>query len=329
VDPCFGAIYNGSNLLTRALDIRTLLDSSLLALLCAFSTIFFAVPVLASGAGSFRDIKMTPDRDRDGEARGEPRAEAEELATLLNIKPLVEKLRAAKASGSPEATRPIEQTRLLCMWKIFIALQEVRKVVAVLNVEIARSNESFNSLTAKRNMTTNVLNTATFMQYGILGTIDKSMNLKFGQPIPSVEINTVMFGIGTALPTIALFAPSIFKEKIDSPPNTLAHIFNASFRPADADKSYLWKFINSPIPGSNSPLTRREILIKHWEDFANLDIKDSKGMRRLAAMPSAEENLTESVRILGARIALLQDLKTHVEEFDASLYELHNAISMN
>jgi hypothetical protein len=312
--------------------MRTLLDWSTLVLLCVFSMSFFAAPVSASGAGSFRDIKMAAERDKAGEARGELRAEAQELAALLNIKPLVEKLRAAKASemgASAETSRPIEQARMLCLWKIFIALQEVRKVVAVLNIEIARSFESFNSLTAKRNMTTNILNTTTFMQYGILGTIDKSMNLKYGQPVPSVEINTVMFGIGTALPTIALFAPSIFKQRIDSPPNTLAHIFNASFRPADADKSYLWKFINSPIPGSNSPLTRREILIKHWEDFANLDTKDAKGIKRLAATPSAEENLNESVRVLGARISLLEDLKTHLEEFDASLYELHNAIAIN
>ena len=167
------------------------------------------------------------------------------------------------------------------------------------------------------------------MQYGILGTINKSINLKYGQPKPSVEIQTTMFGIGTAIPTAGLFLPLIYKRDIDSPPNTLAYIFHSSFAPADADKSYLWKFINSPIPGSTYNLTRREILIRHWEDFAHVNTHDVNRIRRLAETPDASENLTENIRILGQRISLLQDLKTHIEEFDASLYELHNAIAID
>jgi hypothetical protein len=325
----FGALYYGTNLLTRNYYIPVLFHQSWRVLLCVFSAILLASPVLANGAGSFRDIKMGPDRDKAGEARGGLRVEAEEIAVLLRIKPLVEKLRATKASASAQASRPIEQARMLCLWKIFIALQEVRKVVAVINIEISRSNETFNSLTAQRNMMANVLNTATFMQYGILGTIDKSMNLKYGQPQASTEINTVMFGIGTAIPTTGLFLPSILKRKIDSPPNTLAYIFNSSFTPDDADKSYLWKFINSPIPGSPYKLTRREILIKHWEDFSHLNSQDVNRVKRLAATPAASEDLTENIRILAQRISLLQDLKTHIEEFDASLYELHNAIAID
>ena len=318
--------------MTRTSDIRALVIQAAAILLCVCNTVLLAGPALANGAGSFRDIKMAPERDRAGEARGELRAEAQELASLLNIKPLVEKLQAAKL-GQPgagsETSRPIEQARVLCLWKIFIALQEVRKVVAVINIELSNSYETYNSLTSKRFMTANMLNAVNFMQGGILGTVNKSMNLKYGQPIPATEISITTFGLGTGIPAIGLLVPSIWSRKIDSPPNTLAHIFNASFKPADANNSYLWKFINSPIPGSTLNLTRREILIRHWEDFAALYSKDVNCTKRLAAMPNAEERLTENIRILSQRINLLQDLKTHIEEFDASLYELHKAIAIN
>ena len=150
-----GTPYYGMHLLTRNYHTAASFERFWRSLLCLFSTVslcsstILTAPVLANGAGSFRDIKLGAERDKVAEAHGELRAEAEEVALLLKIKPFVEKLRAAKASSSSDSvqsSRPIEQARLLCLWKIFIALEEVRKVVAVINIEIAQSNESFNSL---------------------------------------------------------------------------------------------------------------------------------------------------------------------------------------
>lgn len=299
---------------------------------CLLVNVYCSVPVLATGAGSYRDIKMAPDRDTAAEARGELRTDAQEASRLLRVEAMVEKLRAAKQAGISDSTqlpRTIQQARLLCLLKIFIAMEEVRNVIAVINRELSVSYTALDSLTTKRDMAMNMLNTTIFMQAGILGCISQGVNFKYGQPITSKTIATVNFSNITGLSTLGLLVPSIWSRRIDSPPNFLAHVFNESYRPGDAEKSYLWKFMSSPIPGSSDGLTRREILIRHWHDFAGLDSQQEGQVKRLAAMPAADERLRESIRLLSQRITLLHDLKTHLEEFDGSLFELHNAITMN
>jgi hypothetical protein len=298
---------------------------------CLLVSFYCPAPGLATGAGSYRDIKMAPNRDRVAESRGELRTDAQEASRILRVEPLVEKLKATKEAGitATQLPRPIQQARLLCLVKIFIAMEEVRKVVGVINRELSVSYTALDSLTTKRDMAMNMLNTTIFMQAGVLGCISQGVNFKYGQPITSKTVATVNFSNITGLSAVGLLVPSIWSRRIDSPPNFLAHIFNESYRPGDAEKSYLWRFMSSPIPGSTDGLTRREVLIKHWEDFAALDSKQERQVKRLAAMPAGEERLSESIRILSQRITLLHDLKTHLEEFDGSLFELHNAITMN
>jgi hypothetical protein len=300
-------------------------------LVCFSSLVCAVVPACANGAGSYKDIKMTPERDIEAETRGEMRAEASEVARLMNIDLLVEKVVHCKNSAPQETQipKPTQQARLLCLWKIFIALEEVRKVVANINFEIAASHVALDSLTSKSEMTTNLFNTFNFMQGGILGATSKAINFKYGYPHASKEVSEVGFGIGAGLPGVRMLLPNLWSRQIDGPPNSLTVILNESYKPNDAEKSYLWKFLTSPIPGSPNKLTRREILIKHWEAFAKLNSADERLIKRLSANPTAEEKLRESIRVISQRLSLLYDLKSHVEEFDASLYELHKVITMN
>lgn len=76
-------------------------------------------------------------------------------------------------------------------------------------------------------------------------------------------------------------------------------------------------------------LTRRQILIKHWEAFEKLNSKDERRLKKLAAAPSYSERLNESIRIVSQRMDLLHGLRTHIEEFDTELYELHQAITLD
>lgn len=283
---------------------------------------------------NFRDIKMTPSRDMQSESQGELRADARELMDLLNIRTLVSALRKSKESGtdSTQLSRTIQHARMLCLWKIFIASQEVRKVEAMIDFDLARSNEALDSLTAKRDMTRNMINTFNFLQSGTLGTIKNATS--FPGPIQTTnaarqEMAMTFFGTSIALATTNLLMPSLWRHSVDPPPNILVHVFDQNSKPNDADQSYLWKFMNSPIPGSDGTLTRRQILIKHWESFAGLDSKDELRLKKLSGSSSESEELSASIKVTAQRIALLQDLKTHFEEFDIALYELHKVITFN
>lgn len=311
---------------------RIIRASLTLTLICgtAFST--FNTPVFSAQETEFRDIKMAPDRDKESETRGELRTDANEIAELLKIKPSVEALRQYKASGlikTAQLPKNMQHARLMCLWKIFIASEEVRKVVAMINFDLSNTRVNLDSLTNKRNMTTNMINTANFLQGGVMGTVKQSLNLH-GLHIPAQEVGITTFGTGTVLASSNLFVPALWSRKIDGPPNMLSHIFNPYFKPADADKSYLWKFMNSPIPNSQIKLTRREILVRHWKDFESINTSDERKIRQLSALPlSSETGLKENIRTISQRMDLLEDLKSHLEEFDACLYELHKSISIN
>lgn len=298
------------------------------------SAFLFASGAWADEQKPFRDIKMAPDRDLASEARGELRIDAREVADLLEIAPMVERLRALQKSPASDThrSRAVQTMRLLCLWKIFIAAEEVRKVVAQIDYDLAVSNQGLDELSARKNSITNNINSVNFMQGGILGIIKNCISLpgRYNNPHIAQEIAIVNFSNGIALSMTNMFiVPRLINRKVDAKANMLAHIFSPTYRPADAQQSYLWKFFNAPIPRSQNGLTRREILIKHWEAFDGLRSSDEKNLTLLSALNPSEKVLHENMRVVNQRIDLLQDMKTHIEEFDASLFELHKAITLD
>lgn len=274
---------------------------------------------------------MTPDINQEVETSHELRADAREVAEILKISPLVEKLKAAKAAGQTAEImpRPLLNAKMLCLWKIAQCILEVRKMVAAIDYDLASSNVALDQLVVRGNNIQNMLNTFNFAQGGTLGIIKQSMSLH-GMSGPAQYPGMTTFGLGTVLASLNLILPSMWVRRADSPPNTLSHFVHSSHPFQDSSESYLWQFLSSPIPGSKyGSLTRREVLIKHWEDFAGLRSANERLLRRLSSTPDDRESFVESIKLLNERLALLHDLKTHIEEFDGSLYELHKSISAN
>ncbi|MGH9548558.1 MAG: hypothetical protein ACRD3W_04250, partial [Terriglobales bacterium] len=109
----------------------------------------------------YLDITMIPDSSA-AEAQGLMRPDAEEIAELLKIKPLVDRIRAAKQSGETDYShmpKPILQAKILCLYKIMIAKQEVRRLVAQLDRELAEGNIALNTLTARKGNFANAVTT--------------------------------------------------------------------------------------------------------------------------------------------------------------------------
>ncbi|MBS1998011.1 MAG: hypothetical protein JSS86_16925 [Cyanobacteria bacterium SZAS LIN-2] len=297
----------------------------------AFLSFVLAPSAVATKHHSFADIKLTPDVTSESTLRGELRVDAQELADILKVRPYVEMLRTARASGIGDGgtvmPRRLLNAKMLCLFKIVAAQQEVRKVVAIIDYDLAKSNIDLAQLSARRDRTSNMINTLNFMQGGTLGCTKQSLflNGKFGaSQYPLIT----SFSLGTVLSVINLLHPPLWHRTVDGPHNSLAY-FLCDASPPDAANSYLWQFFNSPVPGAKYTFSRREILKRHWHDFARVSLADSHRHRVLAAYPEGSEHMSENIALLSQRIALLNDLRTHVEEFDASLYELHKAIGAN
>ena len=300
------------------------------------SSISLPVRAYAFGEGdsfkSYRDIKITPEVSINAAAptEGIMRADADEIADLLRVRSLATTIRSAKSANASPLPRNIQQARLLCLYRIMIATEEVRKTVGIIDYEIANTNSNLGALVAKRNAFSNTLNTANFMQGGTAGTVKQSLGFPGGSTIaPRQEIAMASFGTSIALALINLLSQKAWHRPMDSKPNSLAYVYDGARQPMDANESYLWKFLNTRIPGSPSPLTRREILVKHFAAVSRVDPSDDITVKRVTAIPSPEKQLNESIKILSKRIDLLHDLKSHVEEFDGSLYEFHRAIEID
>lgn len=287
--------------------------------------------VSGHGAGSFYDIKMTPDIDHGAAAAGQLRADAAEIADLLEIMPYVERLREQKKnnpSSTSELPKPLLNAKVLCLWRILVLTEEVRRYSAAIDCDLASSNVVLADLTGKRDATSNMLNTVNFAQGGVLGITKQSLLLSHFFNSSQMPI-MISASLSTGLSLTNLLLPAVWKSKITQSQNILSHFINTSYRPPDADHSYLFKFFTSEIPGSTNHLTRREILLKHWQAFKHLNPEDHKLMRKLSASPEPNEDMAENINVLSLRIELLHDLKTHVEEVDGALYELHKAIRSN
>lgn len=300
---------------------RLLKSLAVLMMLSSSSTAVYAG--VAEDAKSFRDITLTPRRVIENESRGELREDAKEVAEVLGVSDMVARLRQAK--GNPNPSREVQTMRLLVLWRIFTASEEVRHVVAECGFDLAQAHIALDGLNAKKQMVSNTLTTANFMQGGTMGIMKQSLNYYRQNHVIVQEIGITTFGVGTGLAAINQLIGPAWTRKIDSRPTMLSHFFNENYVPKDFEVSYLWKFFNKPCPGYSNNLTRRQVLIKHWKDFGNLDTENKRLVDRVAA--SAPEGEREGVKILGKRIALLNDLRSHFEEFDASLYELHKAIT--
>jgi len=312
------------------------MSSLVLRLTAVLLTVLFilapADPVAAAQPKSFVDIELAPVRDRESEARGELRADAKEAARILNIEPYVERLRTLKKQGmqaSGQLSRRDQTMRLLCLWKLLVASEEVEKLTAKIYCDLDASQVTLQSLTARKNLTADLLNTLNFAQSGVQQTVHQGVVFNHGLPALGTELAISSSGWSVALSPLYMIVPPLWSHRIGGEPTALTYFFDKNYGVADSHRGYIWKFMNSKIPGSSLNLTRREMVLKHWEDFAAVNSADKQMLDRLAANTSESINLRSTISILSKRVFLLEDLKVHFEEFDGSLYELHKAIAFD
>ncbi len=292
-------------------------------LLCLFVS---GHPAIASPRSEFVDIKLTPDVIPSQVPAGTLRADAKEVAQLLEIEEYVQQLQEAKRTCAP-MTRDLTNKKLICLWRIMTTASEVRKISGRIDRELSFTNIALDDLIGRKNGVSNALNTLNFAQGGTTGIIKQSFVLNHWFNTSQLFL-LVGAGVGTTLAGINLVHPYLWSRRVENNPNILAHFLDPKYKPEDAEVSYLWKFFNSTNPGSTNNLTRREVVIKHWEAYTGLNAEDENKWRKLAAHPkNSDELIRESIKVLFQRVDLLHDLQTHVEEIDGSLFELHKAIS--
>lgn len=159
-----------------------------------------------------------------------------------------------------------------------------------------------------------------FIHNGVFGGIAGLLYLKKYTKAGN-EMFVVSAGIGVLLSTLALLQMHGGWRKRDTPPNSLASLYNLETQSEYQFSPQVSAYLNSPDPLSAKVQSRRDELYELWKKHraATMNMKDRKNQEKVAAMPSIQR---DTIRILRNRVALLQGLKAMLGRFDPELSEV-------
>ena len=159
-----------------------------------------------------------------------------------------------------------------------------------------------------------------FLQSGVMGIVAGGLYLTHSAYAGDRQF-VISGGIGTGLTTLAILQMHGFWRKVDTPPNSLAEVFNL-----EPDSEYRFSplvsnYLNAVPPGSTDGKTRRELLNDAWKNnrITTMNLDRRKSLQALSAMPPHKY---DTIKIVTNRNVLLQSLKKELESFQVDVFHL-------
>ena len=84
------------------------------------------------------------------------------------------------------------------------------------------------------------------------------------------------------------------------------------------------KFLDSPAPRSTTNLSRREELVKYWQEskVLNVNLDKPTAVDKLVADGKGHHRLSETINLINNRISMLYDLKAVIRSCNSGFDEL-------
>lgn len=161
---------------------------------------------------------------------------------------------------------------------------------------------------------------ANFIHNAVAGSVASYLYLK-EYPIAGNEVFVISGAIGTTLCTLALLQAHGGWRKSDTPPNSLADLFELQTQSEYQFSPLLARYLNTPDPYNSNYKSRREELFQLWKAnrASTINLNKHGNREKLAAMPCVKR---ETIKLLRNRISCLDGLKAMIERFDGELLEL-------
>lgn len=255
-------------------------------------------------------------------------AKAKDAADLLHVTDWVQRLFALPHQDQPTDRRAI-MMKMIIYKRVMAAILEMRKTTARIDKELAYAYDVQSGLLARRGKMVRYTTIANFSQFGAMGTARTGLLINGKVPEATQNASNYLRIIAAStsvfLASMTVLERRSGKRKIDADPNALAGIFDIDSARAYYLPDVVWNFLNEPPPEGGA--SRKERLVKQWQTLRHLNPSNTTYIHRITATPLTEEEKTETVRILEDRIFMLHDLHAVVEQLDAELLELVNAVS--
>ncbi len=250
-----------------------------------------------------------------------------EAANLLGIMPKVERLRQLgqnHVDGQPMSDEEMA-LKVDIMDRIMGGSLEVRMTAGRIDRELAWSFSGQGMLQAKRQKILNYLFAANFMQGGILGTLSGPMFLD-KKPQVGTELLLLASSIGLFLSTVSFAEARVQHSKhMDDETTVLAYVYNLNPPEPHHKPEIITKFMRSVPPGATDNRTRVQALMDQWQRGRYLRSTDETNLRKLSAYQPDDAHWKENISLLSARIRMLFDTQSTIEEFDGELLDLMRA----
>jgi hypothetical protein len=85
--------------------------------------------------------------------------------------------------------------------------------------------------------------------------------------------------------------------------------------------------MNSAPPGSKTSATRWQILVEHWKHGSYLRSMDEQNLRKLSSAVPAGTKMRENSALVAARMRMLFDTQSTIEQLDTGLLDVMRATS--
>ncbi|HEY9773374.1 MAG TPA: hypothetical protein V6C81_06145 [Planktothrix sp.] len=252
-----------------------------------------------------------------------------EAATLIGVLPEVKKLMQYKqrrtAADAAEMTDDELAAKVRVLDRVMGASLEVRMVSDRIDRDLSWSFSGKDIIDSRRQRNLNLLFATNFAQSGILGVLSGPVILA-GHADQSTELLLIASSIGLLLSSLSFIEAGRGSKPIDGDTNALADFFNIPDNEGSCPTS-VKKFMNSAPPGSKTSATRWQILVEHWKHGSYLRSMDEQNLRKLSSAVPAGTKMRENSALVAARMRMLFDTQSTIEQLDTGLLDVMRATS--
>lgn len=259
--------------------------------------------------------------------------DAVQLAETLNLIPQLTKLKRLQAEARQQASsgrvsvelrQDITDLRVEIIEAIEQTRLEIDFAAAEIEEEQAAVEEVLTWYENERNERVNRANLWAFRTNGILWAAAEAFAIPcYKYPrysIPSGSVGIVAGLVPSMFSEFAMRSAGGKHHERKAYPNMLCKFYGLPVSPRTDYPESVWKHLN--MPPTNSSITRREMLLAHWQDNQNIHTLKSgvtsEKIKRIAGIDQSDI----SIDLLNDRASMLRDLKAAVLQMTRPLMEL-------
>lgn len=247
-----------------------------------------------------------------------------QLAKLLKIDSLIEELKSKNTQSlRKEDMIEVMYIRQQLMRQIQYAGLELEEALGNIDGDLAQTNMQYSLNSAKHDRSVLMNNVATFVASGGLGVLDSAYSINHGPPVSNI------FGITGNAAAVAIPLWGLRPRKYDNPHaghhdgNMLAPIFGKQYSGAGYDP-IIWKYLETVPAQSKEKISRRQLLLKTWQNYRGLSDKDGKSkdlIDKLISLSDKDKKVT--LDLLKTRSELLVELRAVVQGMYKDISDLN------